>query len=153
MASLIRKTIAESNQQACLHQHPECRTAINIFLLQVFSIFGSLLLQQIFYDLQKTASTPVRIRNNTYPNNAAVIPFSFKLNTKWNNAATSKLPASYLRKKEQSVRSAEYRKLDGKEEKRVTRVCKKTEPGCPELNQSHNGTSVSWNTLCNVKQN
>jgi hypothetical protein len=43
------------------------------------------------------------------------------------------MPAIYLRKKEQAVSTAVYRKLSGKKEKRVSRTCKKTKPGYPEL--------------------
>jgi hypothetical protein len=112
---------------------PECRTATNTFLLLVFSIFESVLFRQTFYDLSRRASVPVRIRNYTYPNSAAKIPFRFKLNTRWKSAVTSKLPAIYFRKKEQAVSSAVYRKVNGKETKRVSRVWRKTNPGCPEL--------------------
>ena len=52
--------------------------AVNTFLLLVFSIFESLLLRQIFYDLSRRVSAPVNIRNNTYPNSATEIPFSLK---------------------------------------------------------------------------
>jgi uncharacterized iron-regulated membrane protein len=112
--------------------------------------------QIIFYDLQRRASAPVRNRNNTYSNSAAEIPLRFKLNTRWKSAVTSKLPAIYLRRKEQAVSSAVYRKLDGKEAQRVITSLQEDGTCMTRTRLSHimaYSSTFSWNTLCNVKQN